>query len=53
MAYVLYIGIATLIVGEIEFIAWIAAYADDIIGIITIYFACGVLIELTNVVLED
>ncbi|UBF29296.1 mechanosensitive ion channel family protein [Kovacikia minuta CCNUW1] len=53
VAYVLYVGIAALIIREIEFIAWIASYAGDIIGIITIYFACGVLIELANVVLED
>lgn len=53
VAYVLYVGIVALIVREIEFIAWIAAYAGNIIGIITIYFACGVLVELTNVVLED
>lgn len=53
VAYILYVGIAALIIQEIDFIAWIASYADDIIGIITIYFTCGVLIELTNVVLED
>jgi moderate conductance mechanosensitive channel len=53
LTYMLYIGIAALIAGEIELIAWIASYAGDIIGIITIYFACGVLIELSNVVLED
>lgn len=53
VAYVLYVGIAALIVSEIDFIAWIASYAGDIIGIITIYFTCGVLIELGNVLLED
>jgi moderate conductance mechanosensitive channel len=53
VAYVLYVGIAALIIVEIEFIAWVASYADNIIGIIAIYFACGVLIEITNVVLED
>jgi small conductance mechanosensitive channel len=53
VAYILYVGIAALIISEIDFIAWIASYADEIIAIITIYFASSVLIELTNVVLED
>ncbi len=53
VAYVLYVGIAALIVSAIDFVAWIASYAGDIIGIITIYFACGALIELGNVLLEN
>ena len=53
VAYVLYVGITALIVSEIDFIAWIASYADEIIGIIAVYFACGVLIELSKVLLED
>lgn len=53
LEYVLYVGIATLIIHDIEFINWIAQYADEIIFIIGIYFLCGVLIELANVVLED
>jgi hypothetical protein len=53
VAYALYIGIAGLIISNIDFIAWIASYTDEIIAIITIFFASSVLIELINVVLED
>jgi moderate conductance mechanosensitive channel len=53
LEYILYVGIATLVIRDIEFIAWIAAYADEIIQIIAIYFFSGVVIELVNIVLED
>jgi small conductance mechanosensitive channel len=53
LEYILYVGIATLIIQDIDFIAWIAGFADEIIAIIAIYFASGILIELVNVVLED
>ncbi|HCF26355.1 MAG TPA: mechanosensitive ion channel protein MscS, partial [Cyanobacteria bacterium UBA11049] len=42
-----------LIVQEIDFIAWIATYADEIIAIIAVYFLSGVLVEVANVILED
>lgn len=53
LEYILYIGIATLIIQDIEFIAWIAAYSNKIVVMIALYFSCGVLIEFTNVILED
>ncbi|GFE68946.1 mechanosensitive ion channel family protein [Chroococcus sp. FPU101] len=53
LEYVLYVGIASLIIQDIDFIAWIANYADEIIAMIAIYFLCGVAIEISNVILED
>lgn len=53
LEYILYVGIAALIVSDISFIAWIATYANKIIIIIAIYFFCGVLTEFANVILED
>ena len=53
LEYILYVGIATLIIQDIDFIAWIAAYADEIIAIIALYFASGISIEIGNVILED
>lgn len=53
LEYVLYVWIATLIIQDIDFIAWIANYADEIMAMIAIYFLCGVAIEISNVILED
>jgi small-conductance mechanosensitive channel len=53
LEYLLYVGIATLIIQDIEFIAFLSTYADEIVAIIAIYFLCGVAIEVTNVILED
>jgi moderate conductance mechanosensitive channel len=53
LEYVLYVGIATLVVQDIEFIAWAVAYADEIVQIIAIYFLSGVVIEFGNIILED
>jgi small conductance mechanosensitive channel len=53
LEYVLYVGIATLVVQDIEFIAWIVAYADEIVQIIAIYFLSGVVVEFGNIILED
>ena len=53
LEYVLYVGLATLIIADIDFIRWIANYSDEIIKIIAIYFLCGVVIEFINIVLED
>ncbi|MEX0270888.1 mechanosensitive ion channel family protein [Leptolyngbyaceae cyanobacterium UHCC 1019] len=53
LEYVLYVGIATLVIQDIDFIAWVADYADEIIAIIGIYFVTGLGIEIANVVLED
>jgi small conductance mechanosensitive channel len=53
LEYILYVAIATLIIQGIDSIAWITAYADEIIQIIGLYFLCGVLIEVANIVLED
>lgn len=51
--YILYVGIATLIIQEIDFIAWIARYSDEIIAVIAIYFLCGVANEFCKIILED
>ena len=51
--YMLYVAIATLVIQDIDSIAWITGYADEIIGIIGLYFICGVFIEITNIILED
>jgi len=53
LEYVLYVGIAALVIQDINFIAWIAQYADEIVQIIGIYFFSGVVIEFVNIILED
>lgn len=53
LEYILYVAIATLVIQDIDFIAWITSYSDEIISIIGLYFFCGVLIEVTNIILED
>lgn len=53
LEYVLYVGIATLVIQDIDFIAWIAQYADEIVQIIGIYFFSGVVIEFVDIILED
>jgi small conductance mechanosensitive channel len=53
LEYILYVGIAALILHDIEYLSWVTAYADEIISIIGIYFLTSVAIEIANVVLED
>ncbi|MGB3495844.1 MAG: mechanosensitive ion channel domain-containing protein, partial [Elainellaceae cyanobacterium] len=53
LEYILYVAIATLVIQDIDSIAWITGYADEIIAIIGLYFLCGVFIEITNIILED
>lgn len=53
LEYILYVAIATLVIQDIDSIGWITAYADEIIQIIGLYFLCGVLIEISNIILED
>ncbi|MBD2092579.1 mechanosensitive ion channel family protein [Microcoleus sp. FACHB-1515] len=53
LEYILYVGIATLIVQDVDFIGEVAAHADEIILTIALYFIAGVLIEIANVILED
>lgn len=53
LEYVLYVIIAHIIVREIEPISWLAAYADEVVQMIGIYFLCGVVIEFVNILLED
>lgn len=53
LEYILYVAIATLVIRDIDSIAWITTYSDEIIQIIGLYFLCGVLIEISNIILED
>lgn len=53
LEYILYVAIATLVIQDIDSIAWTTSYSDEIIQIIGLYFACGVLIEISNIILED
>lgn len=53
LEYILYVAIATLVIQDVDSIGWITAYADEIIQIIGLYFLCGVLIEISNIILED
>jgi small-conductance mechanosensitive channel len=53
LEYILYVAIATLIIQDIDSIAWITNYSGQIIQIIGLYFLCGVFIEFTNIILED
>lgn len=53
LEYILYVAIATLVIQDIDSIAWITAYSDEIIQMIGLYFLCGVLIEISNIILED
>ncbi len=53
LEYILYVAIATLVIQDIDSIAWITAYSDEIIQIIGLYFLCGVFIEISNIILED
>lgn len=53
LEYVIYVGIATVIVREIDFLAWTAVYGSIILKIIAIFFFSGVLIEVVNTILED
>jgi len=53
LEYILYVAIATLVIQDIDSIAWITTYADEIVQIIGLYFFCGVVIEICNIILED
>lgn len=53
LEYILYVAIATLVIQDIDSIAWITTYSDEIVQIIGLYFLCGVLIEISNIILED
>ncbi|WP_088888749.1 mechanosensitive ion channel family protein [Leptolyngbya ohadii] len=53
LEYILYVVIATLVVHDIDSFSWITNYSSQIIQSIGIYFICGVLIEVTNIILED
>jgi moderate conductance mechanosensitive channel len=53
LEYILYVAIATLVIQDIDSIAWITTYADEIAQIIGLYFLGGVIIEIFNIILED
>jgi small-conductance mechanosensitive channel len=53
LEYILYVAIATLVVNDIDYISWVANYSDEIVQIIGIYFLCGILTEIANIILED
>ncbi len=53
LEYIFYVAIATLVIRDIDLIAWIANYSDEIIQIIGLYFVCGLFIEISNIILED
>jgi small conductance mechanosensitive channel len=53
LEYILYVAIATLVLQDIDFIAWVTAYSDEIVQIIGLYFLCGLFIEINHVFLED
>ncbi|MEM9220474.1 MAG: mechanosensitive ion channel domain-containing protein [Cyanobacteria bacterium P01_F01_bin.150] len=53
LEYIFYVAIATLVIQDIDSIAWITSYSDEIIQIIGLYFLCGVFIEISNIILED
>ena len=53
LQYIFYVVIATLVIRDVDSIAWITTYSDEIIQIIGLYFVCGVSIEVSNIVLED
>ena len=51
--YVIYVGTATLIVRDINFLAWMKVFGVKIIMIIGIFFASNVLSQVFNIILED
>jgi small conductance mechanosensitive channel len=53
LEYILYVAIATLVLQDIDSIAWITTYSDEIVQIIGLYFLCSVFIEVFNIILED
>jgi len=53
LEYSFYVIIAALVLRDIDSIAWITSYADEIVQIIGLYFICGVVIEVSNIILED
>ena len=53
LEYVIYVGMATLIVPQIDFIAWMAPYIPKAINIISVFFFTGIFIEIANLILEE
>jgi small-conductance mechanosensitive channel len=53
LIYILYVNIAALIIQDVDYIGWLAQYADEIVQIIGLYLLCGMLIEFANIILED
>ncbi|GAB4184855.1 MAG: hypothetical protein Fur006_22680 [Coleofasciculaceae cyanobacterium] len=53
LEYAVYIWMATLVVREIDFIAWIAVYTPKIIQIIGVFLLSGVAIEVAYFILEE
>lgn len=53
LEYVVYVGIATLVVRQIDVLAWTAVYGTIILEIIGIFLLSGVAIEVANTILED
>lgn len=53
LEYVIYVGIVTIVVQEIDFLSWMAVYGTRVLQIIGIFFISGVLIQVANAILED
>lgn len=52
LEYVSYVGIATIVVSQINAIAGMAIYGPRIIQIITIFFFSGLLVQITHLAIE-
>jgi moderate conductance mechanosensitive channel len=52
LEYMLYIAIGSFIIQQIDFIAWVASYSDEIIKAIGIYFLCGILVRYLSALLS-
>lgn len=53
LEYILYVVIATLVLQDVDLFDWLTNYSGQIIQIIGVYFICGVIIEVFNIILED
>lgn len=53
LEYVIYVGTASIVVQQIDALAWMAVYGANIIQIISIFFFSGVAIQIANAILED
>lgn len=53
LEYIIYVGVATIIIGQIDSLTWIVAYGNKVIQIIGILFISSVGIYLANIILED